>query len=122
VAITHDWAPDGRQIVITTNADYPSHKSPNVATIRPDGSHLRMLTHYKGGEKGAFAGSYSPNGRWIVFRIENVEKERFGLYRMHPDGTHRQLIKALPFPARSSLAITPSAAVASPIPAPVSRM
>jgi Tol biopolymer transport system component len=101
-AITHDWAPDGRQIVITANADYPNHKSPNVATIRPDGSHLRMLTHYKGGEQGAFAGSYSPNGRWIVFRIENLEKERFGLYRMHPDGTHRQLIKALPFPPRQS--------------------
>ena len=102
VAITHDWAPDGRQIVITTNADYPNHKSPNVATIRPDGSHLRMLTHYTGGEQGAFAGSYSPNGRWIVFRIENVERERFGLYRMRPDGTHRRLIKALPFPPRQS--------------------
>ena len=102
VAITHDWAPDGRQIVITTNADYPNHKSPNVATIRPDGSHLRLLTHYTGGEQGAFAGSYSPNGRWIVFRIENAEKERFGLYRMHPDGTHRQLIKKLPFPPRQS--------------------
>ena len=102
MAITHDWAPDGRQIVITTNADYPNHKSPNVATIRPDGSHLRLLTHYTGGEQGAFAGSYSPNGRWIVFRIENAEKERFGLYRMHPDGTHRQLIKKLPFPPRQS--------------------
>src|SRR4029453_6799385 len=42
VAIKHDWAPDGRHIVLTTKADYPDHESPNVATIRPDGSHLRM--------------------------------------------------------------------------------
>lgn len=102
VAIKHDWAPDGRHIVITTKADYPEHKSPNVATIRPDGSHLRMLTHYTGGEVGAFAGSYSPNGRWIVFRVENLDKESFRLYRMRPDGTHRKLIKKLPFSPRGN--------------------
>jgi Tol biopolymer transport system component len=102
VANKHDWAPDGNQIVITTKADYPpEHHSPNVATIRPDGSHLRMLTDYSGGEKGAYAGSYSPNGRWIAFRVENVEKKRFRLYRMHPDGTHRELIKRLPFAPRA---------------------
>jgi Tol biopolymer transport system component len=101
VAIKHDWAPDGNQILLTTKADYPpEHHSPNVATIRPDGSHLRMLTHYTGGERGAFAGSYSPDGRWIVFRVENPEKEQFRLYKMHPDGTHRKLIRRLPFAFR----------------------
>jgi len=102
VAIKHDWAPNGRHIVITTHADYPDHKSPNVATIRPDGSHLRMLTHYTGGKRGAFAGSYSPNGRWIVFRVENLERESFRLFKMHPDGTHRKLIKKLPFSPRGN--------------------
>jgi dipeptidyl aminopeptidase/acylaminoacyl peptidase len=102
VAIKHDWAPDGKHILLTTKADYPEHKSPNLATIRPDGSHLRMLTHYTGGEKGAFAGSYSPNGRWIVFRVENLERESFRLFKMHPDGTHRKLIKSLPFSPRGS--------------------
>jgi dipeptidyl aminopeptidase/acylaminoacyl peptidase len=102
VAIKHDWAPDGRHIVLTTKADYPGHESPNVATIRPDGSHLRMLTRYTGGEKGAFAGSYSPDGRWIVFRVENLERESFRLFKMHPDGTHRKLIKRLPFSPRGN--------------------
>jgi Tol biopolymer transport system component len=74
VAIKHDWAPDGQRIVITTNADYPGGRSPNVATIRPDGSHLRMLTSYTGGKRGAFAGSYSPDGNWIVFRVENPDR------------------------------------------------
>jgi Tol biopolymer transport system component len=102
VAFKHDWAPDGRQIVIATNAEYPDHKSPNVATVRPDGSHLRMLTHYTGGEKGAYAGSYSPDGRWIVFRVENLERESFRLFKMHPDGTHRKLIRKFPFASRNS--------------------
>jgi Tol biopolymer transport system component len=102
VAIKHDWAPSGRQIVLTTNADYPRHRSPNVATIRPDGSHLRMLTHYTGGMRGAFAGSYSPNGRWIVFRVENLDRKSFRLYRMHPDGTRRQPIRKLALSPRQS--------------------
>lgn len=102
VAFKHDWAPDGRHIVIATNADYLHHKPPNVATVRPDGSHLRMLTHYTGGETGAYAGSYSPNGRWIVFRVENLERESFRLFRMHPDGTHRKLIRKFPFASRNS--------------------
>ena len=95
--IKHDWAPNGKHIVLTPHADYPNHKSPNVATIRPDGSGLRMLTGYTGGKQGAFAGSYSPNGRWIVFRVENLKRERFRLLKMRPDGTHRTLIKRLPF-------------------------
>ncbi len=103
VGVKHDWAPDGRHIVITTNADYyPEGRSPNVATVRPDGTQLRLLTHYRGGAWGAFAGSYSPDGRWIVFRIENLQLERYKLMKMYPDGSHRKLIARLPFRPRGS--------------------
>lgn len=100
VAIKHDWAPDGQHIVITTNADYPDGRSPNVATVAADGSGLRMLTTIDRTEVGAFAGSYSPSGRWIVFRVENLTTERFRLFKMRPDGNHRTLIAALPFAPR----------------------
>ena len=100
VAIKHDWAPNGEQIVITTDADYPNGRSPNVATVRPDGTHLRMLTNYRGGEKGAFGGSYSPDGRWIVFRVEDLEGESYGLFKMRPDGSDKTLIASLPFAPR----------------------
>ena len=100
VAIKHDWAPDGRHIVITTNADYPEGRSPNVATVAADGSGLQMLTTIDRADSGAFAGSYSPNGRWIAFRIENLATERFQLFKVRPDGSNRTLIADLPFAPR----------------------
>ena len=39
VAIKHDWSPDGKLIVLTTNADFVRpNQSANLVTIRPDGS------------------------------------------------------------------------------------
>jgi Tol biopolymer transport system component len=101
VGVKHDWAPDGRHIVITRDADYPHGRSPNVATIRPDGSQLRMLTTYEDGKRGAFAGSYSPDGRWIVLRVENLERQTFRLLKIRPDGSERILIATLPFAPRN---------------------
>lgn len=71
VAVKHDWAPDGKAILLTTNADFVRPgESANLATIRPDGSGKQELTQFKGGKQNAFAGSFSPNGRQIVFRLE----------------------------------------------------
>jgi Tol biopolymer transport system component len=91
VAIKHDWAPDGRHLVFTVNADFPNPgDSANIATIAPDGSGRRYLTNYTGGQVNGFVGSYSPDGRWIVFRLE--DHGRYGLYMMHPDGTAKHAI------------------------------
>ena len=94
VAIKQDWAPDGRHLVFTKNGiGHAPGISANIAIIRPDGSHLRMLTHYKGGDVQALVGSYSPDGRWIVFRLE--DHGSFGLYKMRPDGSHMRAILPL---------------------------
>ena len=86
VAVKQDWSPDGKRLVFTQYGDEPiPGVSANIATIRPDGTHLRLLTHYQGGDVKAFAGSYSPDGRWIVFRLE--DHGLFGLFKMHPDGS-----------------------------------
>jgi Tol biopolymer transport system component len=100
VAIKHDWAPDGEHIVITTNADYPNGRNPNIATIESDGSDLDLLTNFNRGTLGAFAGSYSPDGSWIVFRLQDPDNETFRLFKMHPDGSDRTLIARLPFSPR----------------------
>ena len=71
VAIKHDWSPDGKLIVVTTNADFVRpNESANLITIHPDGSGKVELTHFVGGKKNAFAGSFSPDGKQIVFRLE----------------------------------------------------
>src|SRR3984893_10524134 len=94
VAVKQDWAPDGRRLVFTQNGDVlMAGVSANIATIRPDGTDLRFVTHYQGGAASAFVGSYSPDGRWIVFRLN--ENGLFGLFKIHPDGTHLKTILPL---------------------------
>jgi Tol biopolymer transport system component len=89
-----DWAPDGRRLGFIHNANFAiPGGSANIATIRSDGADLRFVTHFAGGEVNAFFGSYSPDGRWIVFRLE--DHGLFGLYKMHPDGSHMQAILPL---------------------------
>ena len=97
VAIKHDWAPKGNQIVFTVDGDSPGGLSPNVATIRPDGSGMRMLTHVHRDGVRALAGSYSPDGRWIVFKIVNINAGTYKLMKMHPDGSARRLLASLRF-------------------------
>jgi Tol biopolymer transport system component len=100
VAFKEDWAPHGHHIVFTIDADYPQGRSPNVATIRPDGTGMRVLTHVHRDGVGALAGSYSPDGRWIVFRIENQNTGTYRLWKMRPDGSDRTMIASLPFSPR----------------------
>lgn len=91
IAIKQDWAPDGQHLTFTDNADVPA--SANVATIRPDGTDLRYLTHYTGGQLRAYVGSYSPDGRWIVFRLE--DHGRYALVEIRPDGSQMKTIMPL---------------------------
>jgi Tol biopolymer transport system component len=94
LAIKQDRAPDGRRILAGVNANFVHvGDSANIATIRPDGSGFRLLTDYQGGQVNAFAGSYSPDGQWIVFRLE--DHGRYALYRMRADGSDPHTILGL---------------------------
>lgn len=97
VVIKHDWAPDGSRIVFTPFYTY--EQNPNLMTIGADGTGLDKLTHATGAH-GAFAGGFSPDGAWIVFRVENLDRGRFRIVRMHADGGDRTLIASLPFSPR----------------------
>jgi dipeptidyl aminopeptidase/acylaminoacyl peptidase len=94
VAIKHDWAPDGRQLLFTENADFVRPgASANIAVIRPDGEGFRYLTQYSGGEINAFAGSYSPEGDRIAFRYE--DHGQYALRTMRRDGSHVRTVLPL---------------------------
>jgi Tol biopolymer transport system component len=83
VSRKHDWSPDSRRILFSDNAnelDLPA----NLETVRPDGSELRHLTHYTDASTRVFAGSFSPNGRWVVARLETASS--YSLVRMRTHG------------------------------------
>ncbi|MEA2130556.1 MAG: hypothetical protein QOJ85_3447 [Solirubrobacteraceae bacterium] len=56
-------------------------------------------THFSGQQR-AYVGSHSPDGRWIVYRLE--DHGQFALMRMRPDGSDvRTILPLLSFRPRS---------------------
>ncbi len=97
VGVKVAWAPDGRQLAFTKDAN-PIDGGPleaNVAVINADGTGLHVLTDYHGGRFSAFVGSYSPDGRWLVYRLQDNDSDHYELWRMWPDGTHNKRIADL---------------------------
>jgi len=93
-----DWAPNGKRIAFSNNAgaaDGPQTLPTNLATIRLDGTGLRFLTHYKDINVYVSSGSYSPDGRWILFKTARDDK--YTLWKIHPNGTHKTLIARFKF-------------------------
>jgi Tol biopolymer transport system component len=87
----HDWSPDGKLIVLTRDADRAdAGRSANLVTIHRDGSHAKHLTHFKGGTTHAFAGSFAPDGKRIVFRLQKGDK--YALATIRRDGRHLRLL------------------------------
>lgn len=94
VAVKQDWAPDGKHLVFTIYGDVTiPGLSKNIVTIRPNGKQLHFVTNYEGGDVSAVVGSYSPDGRWITFRL--IDHGLFGLYKIHPDGSGLKAILPL---------------------------
>ena len=93
VAYKHDWAPDGRRLVFSDIADPGPTDPVNIATVRPDGSDMRYITHLVPPPR-RLRRRYSPDGRWIVFRL--VMDGVSTVYRMRPDGSHWHAIFSSP--------------------------
>jgi dipeptidyl aminopeptidase/acylaminoacyl peptidase len=85
VSYKHDWSPDGQHLVVSDNSGPAPDEAANVVTVRPDGSAWTYLTHYPAGFR-ANAGGYSPDGQWIVFRLEGPGLVPT-MYRIRPDGS-----------------------------------
>ena len=87
ITFKHDWAPDGSRLVMSDNADNPD-LTVNVVTIRPDGTDLMYVTQNQTPDQRAFAGGYSPNGKWIVFRQESGDQSAMMVIRTDGQGMH----------------------------------
>jgi hypothetical protein len=80
-----DWSPDSQRIMFITTAN----DQVNTWTIARDGGDLQAVTNYSAGVR-AFGNSYSPDGKWILLRIEeDVPSGGFlsALFKIRPDGS-----------------------------------
>ena len=57
-------------------------------TIAADGSDLRKVTRYAGGEVHGVVGSYSPDGQWILFREQRPDRSPLKVVRPDGSGAH----------------------------------
>jgi Tol biopolymer transport system component len=92
-----DWAPNGKRIVSSSQAGptpVPGIPS-NLFTVRPDGSGLRSVTHSGSTDVYIAAGSYSPDGRWILYK-RITAKGAYRLMRIHPSGLGATVITTAP--------------------------
>jgi Tol biopolymer transport system component len=79
-----DWAPDGGRVTTSDNANIPE-QSANVVTVAAHGGEPFYVTEYSDPDVRAYLGGYSPDGKWIVFRLE--DHGQFALCVVRPDGT-----------------------------------
>lgn len=86
VGVKSDWSPDGRRIMfISTHDEGAPDAQVNTATVRPNGTGLFWVTHFPAGGTLAYGNSYSPDGRWIVLRLE--AGGQYAMFKIHPNGT-----------------------------------
>lgn len=92
VGIHEDWSPDSRRIMfITTSNEGSPDAQINTWTIGADGSDLLQVTAYPPGGLRAYGNSYSPDGRFIVMRIEKDDGSggfQSALFTIQPNGAN----------------------------------
>ncbi|HXZ56413.1 MAG TPA: hypothetical protein VEG40_02400 [Gaiellaceae bacterium] len=66
-----DWSPDGSRILFASNPPADDNLAPgtDLYSIRPDGTDLRRITNV-GPDHYVLAGSYSPDGKAIVYATD----------------------------------------------------
>jgi Tol biopolymer transport system component len=98
VSRKHDWSPDSRRILFSDNAnelDLPA----NLETVRPNGTGLRHVTHYTDASTRAYSGSFSPDGHWVVARLES--SSGYALVRIRTHGGPVHTIRSSPDTAQT---------------------
>lgn len=78
------WSPDGDRLAFAVTDSAGLNRSWNIATIRSDGSGLRLIAETRLGETGT---AWSPDGSRIAF----LRDQGHEIWIMSPDGSDKQL-------------------------------
>lgn len=95
VGIKADWAPDGSRIVFWNFRQPRADQLTNVYSVKPDGTGLTQLTHFTSTAYRVSGTGYSPDGQWILFKLERTDLGLHAFYRMRPDGSELKRISEL---------------------------
>ncbi len=79
------WSPDGEWLV----ADTYNRLDEDIHILSTDGSEMQEIRTSPVRTSGA---TWSPDGKWILYHVfgSSYNDHRNGLYRMRPDGSHRE--------------------------------
>ncbi len=88
-ALDPAWSPEGRRIAFWSFTQAPT---PEVWTVRPDGSGVQQLTFP--GTSGDFAPVYSPQGDKIAFERHTANDTSEALVTMNADGAGLATVQA----------------------------
>ena len=88
------FSPDGSILFRSFEGD--DGEQSDYWSVRPDGSAMERLTHFKPGTL-VLSASYSPDGEWIVYASDG-EDDNADLYVMRADGSGgRPLVRTQPW-------------------------
>jgi Tol biopolymer transport system component len=93
------WSPDGSRIAFNSHDDLLPGASANLYTISPKGGDLVQLTHYMGSQLNARVGSWSPDGKQLVFQLRGADPNGPGinqLFIINADGKQLRQLTHLP--------------------------
>jgi Tol biopolymer transport system component len=103
------WSPDGSRIAFNSHNGPGPHpgESANVFTMKPDGTGVVQLTHYKGGTRNAYVGGWSPDGRQLVVHVSDAAPDGTGvnqLFVMDVNSGHIRQLTHMPQGSNPSFA------------------
>jgi Tol biopolymer transport system component len=96
------WSPDGTRIAFNSFNDAQAGQMANLYTLRPDGTGIVQLTSNAAGTRNAYMGSWSPDGKQIVFHLRGSAVNQ--LFVVDADGSGLRRLTQLPAAANPGYA------------------
>ena len=90
-AIGPKWSPDGSRIIFTLVRSNTPDDGARIWIMRADGTHAHQLSHDQAGFRN-YTGTFTPDGRRIVFARCQPSDGVCAIWEMHADGSHMRAI------------------------------